>query len=564
MKNEELQCSQCGFASKEGQHFCGDCGQKLKTVCTSCDSANPPTYKFCGQCGKDLRLLGTLLLDRTGMIREMDKTAHLLLDSAGDNLLGKPFAIFVNIDDRAFFFSCWNMALSASRQQDLEVELKPEQDRIINTRLLLKPLAVSGRSVDSIHVEIEDITDRRRTLQQLEEKEKLLEIIGSLAEIFHPARRKTRQKTINGVLEKIGVVSRVQYAFVSRIDPVSNLIFTEFKWQGTQPEIPAAMSTLPLETMHPVLEKLRKGITYTAEDASLLNFAECQLWKKWHPGFSSLGSIACELIYRGHHPVGIIGLMRTEKGAWPRNTIMLLKVSAQFISETLPKSLSGNSILRRSDALEFQESLKDISLPREEILDLEEIEAIIDENKVNAEPGTVNGKMLIEPNNDGDPQSAHRVFATDGGTYALQCPKCERSELVSAEHFETSGWILKVTCPCSCSFRIIREMRKTYRKEVRLPGSFTRSSDELNRLDGPGKWFSMEIINISKNGLNFKIPTTRFWRVGDTVQLRFNLDNSSRSLIHKSAMIKSVGKNNVGCQFQGTDKHDTTLGFYFL
>ncbi|MFT5702582.1 MAG: hypothetical protein ACI8ZB_005505 [Desulforhopalus sp.] len=565
MNNEELKCSQCGFTSKEGQYFCGDCGQKLKNVCTGCDSVNPPTYKFCGQCGKDLRLLGTLILDRTGLIIKVDKTANSILQIAGDDLLGKPFLIFVNITDRAFFFSCWNMTLSSSKEQDLEVELKPEQDRTINTHLTLKPLATYGRTVDTIHVEIEDITDSRRTLQQFEEKEKILEIIGSITEIFHPAKRKTRQKTINGVLEKIGVVSLVQYAFVSRIDPVSNLMFTEFKWQVTDTsKISKSIITLPLDTIHPVLLKLQKGITYIAEDFSSLNLAERHLWKKWHPGFSSPGSIACELIYRDHRPVGIIGLIRTEKGTWPRNTIMLMKLSAQLISETLPKSLSGNSILRVSDVSAPKDSLKDTPLHSEEIIDLEEVEVILDEHEVVEATRLIDGRMLIESNKEGDPDSAQRVFATSDGAYALQCPKCERTELVAADHFKTSGWILKVTCPCSCSFRIIREMRKVYRKEVQLSGSFARDSDDLNRLEVPGKLFSMEVTNISKRGLNFKTVMTRSLQVGDNIQLRFNLDNSSKSPIKKSAMIKSVNKMNVGCQFQYIDKHDTTLGFYFL
>ncbi len=565
MNSEELKCSQCGFTSKKGQHFCGNCGHKIKNVCTGCDSANPPTFKFCGQCGKDLRLLGNLILDRTGLIIKLDNTANSILQIVGDNLLGKPFLIFVNITDRAFFFSCWNMALSSSQQQDLEAELKPEQDRAINTHLILKPLATSGGTVDTVHVEIEDITDSRRNLQQFEEKEKLLEIIGSLTEIFHPAKRKTRQKTINGVLEKIGAVSLVQYAFVSRIDPVSNLIFTEFAWQGTAPsKIAKSVITLPLDAIHPVLEKLQKGITYIAEDYNSLSLSECHLWKKWHPGFSSPGSIACELIYREHRPVGIIGLIRTEKGTWPLNTIMLLKLSAQLISETLPKSLSGNSVLRRSEVSVPKDTLSDMPLHSKEVVDLEEIEVIIDEQEVIETTRETDGRMLIEPIKEGDPDSAHRVFATDDGAYALQCPKCERSELVAVDLFETSGWILKVTCPCSCSFRIIREMRKVYRKEVKLSGSFTHNSADLNRLEVSEKWFPMELTNISKSGLSFKTPMTRLLQVDGKVQLRFNLDNSSKSLINKSAIIKSVRQNNVGCQFQNIDKNDTILGFYFL
>jgi hypothetical protein len=235
-----------------------------------------------------------------------------------------------------------------------------------------------------------------------------------------------------------------------------------------------------------------------------------------------------------------------------------------LISETLPKSLSGDSVFRRSDVSVPKDSVKDIPLHTKEVIDLEEIEVIIDEQEAIETTRGIDERMLIEPIQEGDPDSAQRVFATNDGAYVLQCPKCERSEFVSVDHFETSSWILNVTCPCSCSFRIIREMRKVYRKEVQLSGSFTHDSDDLNRLEVSGKWFPMEVTNISKSGLNFKTGMSRSLQVDGNVQLRFNLDNSSESLIYKSAMIKSVRQNNVGCQFQNIDKYDTTLGFYFL
>ncbi|BHH82255.1 hypothetical protein LA52FAK_05440 [Desulforhopalus sp. 52FAK] len=414
-------------------------------------------------------------------------------------------------------------------------------------------------------MEIEDITDRGRTQQKLEEQEKIFEIIGSITEIFHPAKRKTRQKTINGVLEKIGMVSLAQYTFVSRIDPVSMLLFTEFKWQQTDtPQTSKSVITLPLDTIHPVLDKLQKGMTYIAEDFSLLIPSECNLWQRWHPGFSSPGSIACELICRDYKPVGIIGIVRTEKGTWPRNIIVLLKLAAQLISETLPKSLSGNSLLQPADVSVGQSRFEDISLYSGESDDFGDIEIIIDEHEVVERAENLDQRMLIEPVEEGNPDSAHPVFASDDGAYALQCPKCERSELVAPEYFKTSGWILNVTCPCRCSFRIIREMRKAYRKKVQLSGSYTHVPNDRTYLTVPMKWISMEVTNISKNGLCFKAPMTQSLEIDDDIQLRFNLDNSSNSLMKKSAIIKSIRKNSVSCQFQDADENDTTLGFYFL
>ena len=74
----------------------------------------------------------------------------------------------------------------------------------------------------------------------------------------------------------------------------------------------------------------------------------------------------------------------------------------------------------------------------------------------------------------------------------------------------------------------------------------------------------MEVKDISKGGLNFKTGMTLLLKVGDNIQLRFTLDNSKKSLIKTSAIIKSVGNNTVGCQFQNTDEYDSILGFYFL
>lgn len=477
-------------------------------------------------------------------------------------------------------FSCWNTALNSFKQQELEVDLKPERSKTVSTNLLLKPHIKNGRFADAICVVLEDLTDSRKAIQQNEEDTKFLELLGSLIEIFRPAARKNRNKTINGILEKIGVISYVQYAFVSRIDSLGNLVCTDFKWQGRQtPGSTESISALPLDAIHPVLEKLQEGVPYITENFSSLSTSEANLWKRWHPGVASPGSIICELIYRDQQPVGIIGLVRTEQGEWPKKTIMLVQLAAQLLSETLPKSLSGSSILRRSTPLTSKESIDDILSQSEEVYELEEyepegyepeeyeledVEVILDDYEVVEDVGGGNERMQIEAYRDGNPDGAHRVSETSEGDYTLQCPQCEKTEFIPAALFDTSGLVLKVTCPCSCSFRIIREMRKNYRKKVQLPGSCSRGSDNPKRMDSQGKWLSMEITNISKGGLNFETPMATLFTVGEHIQLRFALDNSSRSLIDISAIIRSVRKNEVGCQFQESEKHETTLGFYFL
>lgn len=560
MKNDELKCSQCGFISKKGQNFCGECGQKLEKVCPDCNSANPPDYNFCGQCGKDLRILGALLLDRTGLIVKIDPAASSILQLEADKLLGKPLAIFVGVTDRAHFFTCWNTALNSFERQELEVDLQPAQDRIITTRLIIKPPETSTKGVDSIQLEIEDRTNDQVTLQQNKQRDKLLKTIESLTGIFHPGTRETRQKTIIGVLEKIGLASQSQHAFVSRIDPLSRLVFTEFLWQATPGPNASSAATLPLESLQPVLENLQKGLAYITDDFNSLALSEHHLWNRWHPGISSPGSIACELIYRDHHPVGIIGLIRDEKGTWPQDAIMLLNLSARLLSETLPKHLPGNIVGPREE-LTALENGADYS---EDLSVLEEVEIVDNQYEPLDIIDIIENGFTVEPLESGNPDEAHRVFATDDGVYVLQCPRCGQRESIPVDHFDHDGWILQVSCHCGCSFQIVREMRKAFRKEVQLFGSFSPGFDELNKIETTGKWNSMEVTNISKIGLNFKTPVTKLLTIGDHVQLKFNLDNSTNSLINKKAMIKSVRKNQVGCEFQNGNKSDTTLGFYFI
>lgn len=566
MKDTEFKCTQCGAIQKEGQNFCGACGHKLENLCPACDAVNPSTYKFCGQCGKDLRLMGGLTLDRNGLITELNDTARSILQAAGENLRGKPFSILVGVADRAAFFSCWNTALNTAGQKELEVDLKLHQDSIVTTHLTLKPFTRNGKTVEMIHIDLEDITGRNRTLNQLEETETLLDIIGSLTDLFHPAKRKSRQQTINAVLQKIGKGIGAQAAFVSRIDSVSKLIFTEFKWQQTdRQQTEATVTTLPLDAVHPVFKWLENGLTYTAENCNRLDIGESQLWQRWLPDFASPGSIACELIYREHHPVGVIGLVRTEQGAWPPNILMLMQLSAQLISETLPKNLSGYARPQIPQETQYQETEEDVFFHSGEVHDFDDIEAMLDENyevQIVEETGY---RMDVTPiTGVVDPDGAIPVFATDDGVYAIQCPKCEQTELVPANQFETNGWILGVTCSCNHSFRIIREMRKMHRKHVLLSGSFGRDPNNRNNAEAIDNWSAMKVTNISKSGLNFTTPISRVLQVGDKIHLRFNLDNSTKSLINKSAMIKSVRDNNVGCQFKSNGKQDTTLGFYFL
>jgi hypothetical protein len=126
------------------------------------------------------------------------------------------------------------------------------------------------------------------------------------------------------------------------------------------------------------------------------------------------------------------------------------------------------------------------------------------------------------------------------------------------------GAVLRVNCPCQCSFRIIREMRHAFRKSVRLEGLFAQDVSQLNKMAVVNVWGPMVVTNLSKTGLKFAAEKASLLRIGDRVHLRFYLDNSSKTLIKKPARVKSIQGDTVGCEFIGSDRYDVTLGFYFL
>lgn len=56
--NTETVCASCGFQSRAGANFCGNCGESLQAgrqyTCSACGSVNEPGDRFCGNCGNGL------------------------------------------------------------------------------------------------------------------------------------------------------------------------------------------------------------------------------------------------------------------------------------------------------------------------------------------------------------------------------------------------------------------------------------------------------------------------------------------------------------------------------
>ncbi len=559
-----MRCLKCGATIGEDQNFCGDCGHQLRNICSGCGTLNPPFFKFCGQCGRNLADIGTLILDRAGLMIDADATATQLLDRQDGGLIGKPFALFVDVDDLVLYYSHWNELIRSGRRQNLEIELYLTRDVVIHAQLVLRLLgAPNGESV-RVRMEIGDVSDRRQILQTLQEKQDLIETITSLAAVSTPSYGGKGGKTIGGVLEKIGLIAEGHYGFIDRIDAPRRQVVSEFQWRATEaPSDQTPPNTaIALKRLRPVIKKLLQGGLYMVEDMAVLSTHERQTWQRWHRWKS--GALLCQMIHQRQRPIGIVGLARTTPGGWSLAAVLLVQLAGRLIADTLPQARTGRTVIKRAAAGSVKSAPSSGTSEAPAVIDVEDIEIIIDEPDRYQKTGPPSDRMAIRADGESGADGGLRLFAADGADYQLTCPKCGRQETVAPALFEKMGAVLRVNCPCQCSFRIVREMRHTFRKAVRLDGLFAQDVSHLNKMAVVNVWGPMVVTNISKTGLNFTAEKASLLRRGDRVHLRFYLDNSSKTLIKKSARVKSIQGDTVGCEFIGSDRYDVTLGFYFL
>jgi c-di-GMP-binding flagellar brake protein YcgR len=118
---------------------------------------------------------------------------------------------------------------------------------------------------------------------------------------------------------------------------------------------------------------------------------------------------------------------------------------------------------------------------------------------------------------------------------------------------------VNIKCRCGHAFHAVLEKRRRYRKRTRLPGTYTY--ERPDRTEDKG---IMEVVDISSSGLKLKLNVGRAFKVGDKIQVEFNLDNPQRTPIEKVVTVKNVSKNFVGVAFNEREGEDPSLGFYLL
>ena len=569
-----MSCPKCGAETTEGLNYCGGCGAQLKNACPGCGTINPPFFKYCGQCGRNLVDVGSLLLDRAGLILAADAKALKIIGQKTGTVKGKPFSLFVKVDDLVVFYSHWNELQRSAKRQSVEVELAPVSGATRHAQIELGLLRAKGDEASRVHLALSDITDFRLSMQDAQTMQDLVALIFSWADAFHPSHPAGGETTIGGVLEKIGLFAAAQYGFISRVDAKEQCLATDFQWRLASEGEASPPPPIPIALMTRIYNQLIRNGEWVVNDTGSLSSIERKAIQEWHK--MELGAIMCHVIHRRQKPIAIIGMAAFRPTRWANQAVSLVKLAGRLMAETLPHARPGPAVIQPRKATAGAPGTAPTETPVETI-DIAEIE-IIEEppaakpaarrravsSKSKVSEGTVKPRMKFGTDKQAGSDGRKSVFPGLDGRYEMTCPQCGFQDTVPEKLFELMGSAVRVQCPCSHRFRIIRELRSNFRKAVRLEGYFAQARHNGNKLAPGDVWGPMVVKNLSKTGMQFQCGNAGLLRVGDHLQVRFNLDNANQTLIKKTVIVRSVFADTVGCQFEGADQYDAALGFYFL
>ena len=139
----------------------------------------------------------------------------------------------------------------------------------------------------------------------------------------------------------------------------------------------------------------------------------------------------------------------------------------------------------------------------------------------------------------------------------IVCPKCNMTKTISVQDFKGKRHIVKIRCSCDHVFKLQLEFRRHFRKDTDLKGTYELEPPAV----GGGK---ATILNLSLSGARFEVKGVHDLKVGQKGSLVFTLDNRKETVLCKQVIVRTVQRNQVGCEFLEDQAYTKELGFYLL
>lgn len=149
-----------------------------------------------------------------------------------------------------------------------------------------------------------------------------------------------------------------------------------------------------------------------------------------------------------------------------------------------------------------------------------------------------------------------RACLSRSGRATVRCPFCDKRHYNAVpKHLHNKP--VRAKCECGRSFPVLFDSRGYYRKEVRLTGEYWNAF---------GKKDFVTVTSLSLTGAGLTTGRSKpIAMVGETVQLRFLLDDEHGTWIKVKAVVKRAAGNQLGVEFVGLQGHEQKcLGFYLM
>ncbi|MDW7773442.1 MAG: PilZ domain-containing protein [Desulfobulbaceae bacterium] len=149
-----------------------------------------------------------------------------------------------------------------------------------------------------------------------------------------------------------------------------------------------------------------------------------------------------------------------------------------------------------------------------------------------------------------------KVFINEENCINFVCPACMKPASIGVDSLKKKANPIKVRCRCQKIFNLDIDFRHFYRKEINLSGT-CRSIQPHNLREE-----DILIVNISKEGIGFRVFTGHNIKVGNRLELKFKLDDKKRTPLRKEVEVKNVDADFIGCLFADNQQFEQALGYY--
>ncbi|MBN2282631.1 MAG: PilZ domain-containing protein [Deltaproteobacteria bacterium] len=161
------------------------------------------------------------------------------------------------------------------------------------------------------------------------------------------------------------------------------------------------------------------------------------------------------------------------------------------------------------------------------------------------------------------------VHPNEKGEASVVCTQCgQRLKLDRPENKDPNEAFRSiVSCDqCGCTYDVLVNFRHGGRKSTNLTGICTTlATDKTEDHDNFNNISGIIVENISKTGIGFTLKHLIDIKIGDTVKVKFVLNNNKKTVIDRTVVVQRIDNRFVGAKFtRPIDAGEKDLAFYLL